>query len=209
MQKNIAAILFTAAIALATPAHASWQTDLQAAIAAGNVGQINSIAAANPTMQGDIAMAILQAASGMVNTNPAGAVSLFQAAAPFASSIPAGQASTAGGYINTMFDAAKSDTFQANNPSEAANIFSTALTLASLPNITAEFPNMYSAILAQANEFLDKKPIESAGTEGLNALLAQQPGNGGPNLTNPQDADQDQDEGEDENEDEGKPDSAV
>ena len=210
MQKNIATIIFAAAVAFATPAHASWQTDLQAAIASGNIGQINTIAAANPSVQGDIAMAMLQAASTMVATNPTAATALFQAAAPFAGSIPAGQASTASGYVNAMFETAKNSTFQTNHPSEAANIFSTSLTLASLPNIAGASPNLYAQILQEANDFLDKKPVENAGTNNLQTLLAQAPGNPGTNAQGPQDPSQNDTQDEDENEtpeDEGKPDS--
>jgi hypothetical protein len=177
MKKLILSALFAILVSLSTQASASAiTTALQAAINSNNFAQIDSIAAANPAAQGEIAMYLLQQAQAKMATNPDIAARIFAAAAPFVAQIPSSQAADAASIIASIVSTASGAGFESSNPGAASSIFEAALGMTNQPNILASNPNLHATVLAGANTFLEKNPQGADKKLQDIVSLAQAPG---------------------------------
>jgi hypothetical protein len=155
MKKILVQVVFALLIFAAPPAFAASITEqVQAAIAAGNYDQINTIAAGNPASQGDIAMYLLSQAQSKVGTNPTLAARLFSAAVPFVSEIPAGQSASAASTIQFMANTASGSDFQSQNPCPATDIFTAAISMSNQSNIKAANGGLNASVMAAASSFV-------------------------------------------------------
>jgi hypothetical protein len=167
-KKLISIITLIALLAISTPAFAAWQQDMQAAVNAGNTAKIDQIAAANTGAQGEIALFLLQQAQAKLASNPELAAKIFAAAGPFVNQVGGDNAQKAANVLTAMVASAKDSSFQQKNCVGALTILGAALSMSSLPNISAVAPNLHSITLAAANDSLESKP--KCDTEELASL---------------------------------------
>lgn len=160
MKKLLSSVAFSFLLlaTISSASAATWTAAVNAAIASGNYDSINQIVASNPGSTGDIASFLLQTAQNDAGTNPGVAVQLLNVATPLAGQIPPAGGGAAVGNIQAMLALANNPDFQKNDPKGAAAIFSDALNLASLPNITAADPQLHGIVVADAGDFLSKHP---------------------------------------------------
>lgn len=160
MKKLYATITFAVfTTATISPAlAASWTAAVNAAISSGNYGAINQIVAANPGAAGDISLFLLNQASADASSNPGKAVQLLNVATPLAAQIPPADAGTVVGDITGLLNLANDPGFQKNNTKGAAQIFSDALSLTSLPNLGQSGGTLHGTVVAEAGDFLAAHP---------------------------------------------------
>jgi hypothetical protein len=176
MKKFISAFVFVILLTFSFQASAaSWTAALQAAINSGNIGQINSIAAANPGDQGAIALFLLQQAQAKLPTNASLAAKIFQAASPFVSQITGPDANTAANILQDIVNTAKESNFQQANCQGALTVLGAAINMSSLPNIVAANPNLHNITLAAANDSIHSNPQCDTKELEDQVSLAQQP----------------------------------
>lgn len=160
MKKLLSPVAFSfLLLATISPASAAtWTAAVNAAIASGNYDSINQIVASNPGDTGAIAAFLLQTAQNDAGAKPGVAVQLLNVATPLAGQIPAPDAGAAVGNIESLLKLANDPGFQKADPKGAAAIFSDALNLSSLPNITAADPKLHGIVVADAGDFLAANP---------------------------------------------------
>ncbi len=159
IQKIISVLAIVAFVTFSGSAFAaSWTAALQAAVNSGNVGQINSIAAANPGDQAAIALFLLEQAEAKLPHNPSLAAKIFQAASPFLSQVQGADAKKAANILQDIVNTAKESNFQQANCQGALTILGAAINMSSLPNIEAANPNLHNLTLAAANDSIHNNP---------------------------------------------------
>ncbi len=172
MKKFYLVIATVILISAAPVSAADWKSDTQAAITSGNLAEINVIAANNPSAQGAIAMMLLKQAQSQVNTRPADAIKMFNAAALFASQISLSDGPAAGNVVNTMLVLASGADFQKKNARDAGDIFKAALAISDEPNIIVTNPTLHNRVLANATDFMNDNPFVDSGVkEQVNLAL--------------------------------------
>lgn len=174
------ALVTTFLVATSFGAQAALPAAVQSAITSGDMAAVTAAATANPTMQGQIVGALLQAAASMIATNPTGAAAAFSTAAQFASAITAENASATWASIQQVLAATNTSSFQAANGQAAADIYQAALTLTSQQVIIDKVPTAYSDVQTAASQFSNNNP-QFAGQFEDDVLLAQEQGG---NVTN-------------------------
>jgi hypothetical protein len=160
MKKFIAPAAFSILLlATISPASAAtWTAAVDADIASGHFDAINQIVAANPGDAGAIAAFLLTTAQNDAGSNPGKAVALLNVATPLAGQIPPADAPGAVGSIQTLLKLANDPGFQKDDTKGAAAIFSDALNLSTLPNITKADPKLHGIVVTDAGNFLSSHP---------------------------------------------------
>lgn len=103
----------------------------------------------------------LTQAQSQLTTNPDTAAQTLQQAAAVAGNLPAVDAVRAATVINTFAAWASNPAHQTANPAACSSIFTSLLTLASTPVITAAYPDLYASVLVAAQEFVDNTPPDA------------------------------------------------
>jgi hypothetical protein len=174
-KKLITAAVLAGLLTVTSPAFAAWQDDLLVAINAGDFAKIESIAAANPSEQGKIAVILLQQGQKLLPTNPELGAKLFVEGSLFANQANDPHNKAAADAILAVVNLAKDKNFQQKNCVGALTVLGSALSMSSMSNISEAAPNLRATTLAAANDSVDNQD-SLCDKDKLKALLAEDQG---------------------------------
>lgn len=145
----------------------SWMDQLQAAVASGDMGKVDLLAATHTDQQGDIAAYLFQQASSVASTDAAKADKLLGEAKSYAAQMNAAQTQQAAGQISTLLTLASDSGFQSAHPDAAGDILTSIINIAAQANVAAASPTLENNAINAA------KSYEASAPAGVKTKLEQ------------------------------------